>query len=81
MEVQVPQIVQSKKFIAAAIASGLSFFAVREGMSFEQVAMITGPLYAYIGGQSLADFGKERERVRVASPQAPIVVNTPTPKP
>jgi len=65
----VPQILSSKKFIAAAIAAIISFFAVREGMTMEQIVLITGPLYGYIGAQGLADIGKERAKAeRAASP-------------
>ncbi len=59
MQVSMPSILTSKKFAAAAIATAISFFAIREDFTMEQIALITGPLYAYIGGQALADFGKE----------------------
>lgn len=54
---------QSKKFGAAALASVLSFLGMRYGLTVEQIALVTAPLYAYIGGQALADFGKEKVRL------------------
>ncbi len=62
MQVSIPTLLQSKKFGAAVLASVLSFLGVREGLDVSQIALITAPLYAYIGGQGLADFGKEGKR-------------------
>jgi len=50
---------QSKKFLAAVVAAVLSFFCMRSGMEMEQIALITGPLFMYIGAQGIADIGKE----------------------
>lgn len=68
-----PALVKSKKFGAAVIASMISFFAVREGMGIEQVVMVTGPLYAFIGAQGIADHGKSRAILEAAArrPQQP----------
>lgn len=63
MQVEVPTILNSKKFLAAAIASVLAYLCVREGFEWDKVMQITGPLYLYIGGQGLADIGKERAKV------------------
>jgi hypothetical protein len=52
-----------KKLLAAIIASLLSFFALRAGMTVEEVLLIVGPLGIYIGGQGLADLGKEAAKV------------------
>lgn len=56
-------LLESKKFLAAAIAAGLSFAGIRAGMSAAEVGMIVAPLGVYIGGQAIADFGKERQKV------------------
>jgi hypothetical protein len=63
MNIPIPSILSSKKFWAALVATGVSFFAMRDGMSMQQIAAITGPLYMYIGAQGLADIGKERAKV------------------
>jgi len=57
---------QSKKFIAAVVAAIISFFSMRSGMTMEQIAMITGPLFVYIGAQGLADMGKEAAKPKAA---------------
>jgi len=59
MQVTISTLLQSKKFLAAAIATVVSFFAIREGMTNEQIAFIIGPLLVFIGAQGVADFGKE----------------------
>lgn len=61
----VSTMLQSKKFIAAVIAAIISFFSMRSGMAMEQIAMITGPLFIYIGAQGLADMGKEAVKPKV----------------
>lgn len=58
--IPIPAEFRSKKFRAAALASLLSFAGVHQGMPLKDIAMVIGPLLVYIGGQSLADFGKER---------------------
>ena len=65
MNVTIPEILQSKKFLAALAATIISFFAVRENMTMEQIGMITGPLYIFIGAQGLADIGKEKSKVEM----------------
>ncbi len=61
MNINVPVMLTSKKFWAAAIAAVLSYFALSRDMTPQEVALITGPFYAYIGAQGLADLGKERK--------------------
>lgn len=75
MQVSIPSLLQSKKFGAAALASILSFVGVREGLSIEQIALITAPLYAYIAGQGLADLGKSKAQIDAvfAKPKASSV--------
>ncbi len=58
------KMIQSKKFVAGVIASLLSFFAIRAGMSTDQVALIVGPLVVSICAQGLADVGKESAIIR-----------------
>lgn len=65
-----PPILQSKKFLAAALASLISFFCVREGFTPEQIGMIIGPIVAFITVQGITDFGKERAKIE-AGPQDP----------
>lgn len=74
MTISTPSLFQSKKFGAAALASVLSFFAIRQGMTIEQIAMINGPLMLFVGAQGLADIGKERAKVEL-----PHTATTPTP--
>lgn len=52
----------SKKFIAAALATGVALVArgVFE-LDRSDVAFIVAPLITYIGAQGLADFGKEKK--------------------
>lgn len=78
MKMEAPEIIRSKKFMVAAIAAAISYLAIRADMPLEQVALITGPLYAYIGGQALADFGKEGAAVSAVfskTPEAPKTTN------
>ena len=63
MQINAPSLFQSKKFGAAALASVLSFFGIRYGMTVEQIAMVTGPLILFVGAQGLADIGKEKAKV------------------
>jgi len=63
MEVQIPYLLRSKKFVASIAAALISFFAMRDGMTVDQIALIVGPLIAYVGAQGLADIGKERVKV------------------
>ena len=67
MQVQIPAILQSKKFLAAVLASGMSLAGFKYGLTFEQIATSTSPLYIFIGAQGLADMGKEREKVARSS--------------
>lgn len=73
-----PSILQSKKFLASALASLISFFSIREGFTVEQVAVITGPLVAFIAVQGVADFGKERAKVEAASQHQARLHATPS---
>lgn len=75
----VPSILKSKKFAAAALASGLSYLGVQQGFDIQQIALFTAPLYAYIGGQALADIGKEKAKVvRVETDTVGAVSRTTT---
>lgn len=53
------ELLASKKFGAAALASGFAFFGFKYDMSVESVGIVVAPLIAYIGAQGLADFKKE----------------------
>lgn len=55
-----PDMLQSKKFIASIVAAVLALIGFYLGLTVEQIAIITGPLMVYVGAQGLADFGKER---------------------
>lgn len=66
MQVAVPAIVQSKKFVAAALASTLTFLGLQQGLTLEQVGIITAPLYMFIGAQGIADHGKERAKIETS---------------
>ena len=63
MNVSLPSIVNSKKFVAAVATSTLSYFAMKDGMTVEQMALIVAPMSAYVIGQGIADAGKEKARV------------------
>ncbi len=63
MQVSVPPILQSKKFASASLASILSFLGIHYGLTLEQIVIVTAPLYAYVGAQGVADFGKERAKI------------------
>lgn len=61
------ELLESKKFIAAVMASLIAFAGVKyAGLSIEEALTIVGPLLAYIGAQAVADYGKEAELVRQA---------------
>lgn len=85
MQAQLPSLLLSKKFGASALASVLSFFALRYGMPMEHVALVVGPLLLYVGAQGVADAGKERafaeglaRQVAPLPPNAQVsVVNQP----
>lgn len=53
-------LLKSKKFIAAVIASVLAFAGILYDLSPTEIALIIGPLTGYTISQGLADFGKER---------------------
>lgn len=57
------QMSQSKKFQAAVLA-GVVWGAGKLGLqlSTEELLPIVGPLWGYIFGQGLADFGKEAKK-------------------
>ena len=64
MRTALPDMLGSKKFLAALAAAILAYMGVREGFSEAQIAFVVGPLVAYIGAQGLADIGKEAESIR-----------------
>ena len=64
---QLPPLLQSKKFLAALAASLISFFGMREGMTLEQLGLIVGPLMIFVGAQGIADLGKERAKIEGAA--------------
>ena len=66
MNVPIPSIATSKKFLAATAASILTYFAIKQGFSTENIALLTGPLYAYVVAQGVADMGKEKVRAEKA---------------
>lgn len=75
---ETPEILQSKKFIAAALASLISALCMRAGMAYEDTAFVVGPLLAFIGMQGVADIGKGRAQVAAtAQLGARRVVNPP----
>lgn len=80
MQIEFPDILKSKKFFAAAGASVMAFVGYHNGLSTEQIAVVTGPFYAFIGGQALADMGKEKAKVE-ADHQPTIIHSSPAPPP
>jgi len=73
-----PPILQSKKFLAAALASLISFLGVREGFTPEQIGIIIGPIVAFITVQGITDFGKERAKVEAESERQARIHSTTT---
>lgn len=71
MQVSIPPILQSKKFLAAALASAVTLAGMKYGLTLEQIGLATAPLYTFIAGQSLADFGKEKAKVEASKPTQP----------
>lgn len=67
----IPQILRSKKFLAAALASVISFVGILQGLSHEQIAMVVGPLLTFVGFQGVADIGKERAKIEATRPTDP----------
>ena len=61
-------LLQSKKFLASAFAAGLSALGLYKGLSLEQIGIVTAPLYTFVAGQAVADFGKERAKVEATKP-------------
>jgi len=53
-------LLRSKKFISAVIAALIAGVASFYGIEPEQVALLISPFLVYIGGQGLADIGKEK---------------------
>ena len=76
---ETPPILQSKKFVASALAALISFLGIREGFTSEQIVLIVGPLMGFVAMQGVADIGKERAKVEADS--KPIVVREPAPQP
>ena len=68
MQVSLPQILTSKKFLAASLASVLSFFALRNGMTITEVGLVVSPLILYIPSQGAADIGKSKATIEKATP-------------
>lgn len=71
MQVSVPSIFTSKKFIAAALASVVSLAGMKYGLTLEQIGLATAPLYTFIAAQGVADIGKERAKAEAASKMPP----------
>lgn len=61
---QVPPILASKKFLAAALASVIAFLCLRQGMSREDTLFVVGPLLTFVGVQGIADIGKPRAQAQ-----------------
>lgn len=61
-------ILTSKKAVAA-IAGVIVGLAAKKGLALdnEAVALIVGPIIAYIIGQGASDFGKEAARIKEAA--------------
>ena len=59
----VVELLQSKKFIVALLASLVVFAAMIYGLSLEEALAIAGPLMSFVLGQGIADAGKERAKV------------------
>ncbi len=53
------EIINSKKFWMAVVATGLGAVASWLDMPADEVATLMAPFLVYIGAQGLADFGKE----------------------
>lgn len=58
----------SKKFLASVLASILALTGLMNGLTVGEIAVIVGPLTAYVIGQGIADNGKEavKETVRLS---------------
>lgn len=69
MTINTPRV--SKKLLVALLAPILSYLALREGMSEQQVALILAPLLLYLPSQGLADYGKEAVREQAKAATAP----------
>lgn len=67
MQVSLPPILQSKKFVAAVLAATLIYLAMSRGMTMEQAMAITSPLQVFIVGQAVADVGKERVKAEATA--------------
>lgn len=62
-------LLKSKKFFAAVLASLLALIGLLNGLSPVEVALVVAPLTGYATlGQGLADFGKERAKVENGKP-------------
>tara|TARA_R110000851_G_scaffold268071_2_gene420717 strand:+ start:42395 stop:42655 length:261 start_codon:yes stop_codon:yes gene_type:complete len=66
---ETPPILQSKKFLASALAALISFLGIREGFTSEQIALVVGPLMGFVAMQGVADIGKERAKVEATQPK------------
>ncbi len=58
-----PDILKSKKFLAAILASILAFVGMIYDLSAPEVGVVIAPLASYILAQGVADHGKERLKV------------------
>ena len=56
-------LLKSKKFLAAILASLLAFAGMMYDLSAAEIAVIVAPLSSYILAQGVADHGKERLRM------------------
>lgn len=63
-------LLKSKKFFAAALASILALIGLLYGLSPVEVALVVGPLAGYPLSQGLADFGKEQARTEAVIREA-----------
>lgn len=64
---ETPEILQSKKFLAAALAAVVGYLCMRSGMSYADTAFVVGPLLVFIGAQGIADIGKGRAQAAAAA--------------
>jgi len=62
-------ILKSKKFIAAIIASLGTFFGLMNGLTVEEIAVAISPILSYILAQGVADAGKERAKIEKGNNQ------------
>ena len=72
MQVSVPTPTKfSKKFLAAIAVAILTYLGLKQGMTQQEILMVTGGLLIYIPSQGLADHGKEKAKVEAAAAATP----------